>query len=190
MQQNPSHRKEISDPDVRMLAAIAATLTGDYRNGEQEAAWADSPFNWIRQRPSRQRGKIGEQLVAGWCAAKGLDVTASEDSEADKVIAGHRVEIKCSTLWRNGIYNFQQIREQNYEFAICLGISPFDAHCWVISKDLLRQHVIGHTPQHRGAQGTDTFWLHFPATDPPGWLGTCGGSLSQAFAVLQGICGR
>ena len=65
MQQKPLHRREITDPDVRMLAAIAATLAGDYKNAEQEAAWAGSPFNWIRQRPSRQRGKIGEQLVAG-----------------------------------------------------------------------------------------------------------------------------
>ena len=31
-------------------------------------------------------------------------------------------------------YKFQQLRDQNYEFAICLGISPFSAHCWVLPK--------------------------------------------------------
>jgi hypothetical protein len=45
------------------------------------------------------------------------------------LINGHRVEIKFSTLWQEGIYNFQQIRDQNYEYAVCLGISPFEAHC-------------------------------------------------------------
>ncbi len=74
------------------------------------------------------------------CAAKGLAVERSRDSEADRVIAGVRVEIKFSTLWRDrGGYTFQQLRDQNYEVAVFLGISPFDAHCWVVQgalKDL------------------------------------------------------
>lgn len=187
MRQGPLHTREISDPDVRMLAAISGTLEGDYPSEGQEGAWAGTPFNWIRQRPSSARGKIREQLVAGWCAAKGLDVTASGDSEADRVIAGHRVEIKSSTLWRSAILKFQQIRDQNYELAICLGICPFDAYCWVIPKNLLYEHVIGHTPQHGGRTGTDTFWLSFAPTNPPQWLEPCGGTLAKANAVLQRV---
>lgn len=109
----------------------------------------------------------------------------SGDSEADRIIAGQRVEIKFSTLWESGVYTFQQIRDQNYEHAICLGLAPFNAHCWVISKEILRQHVIGHTPQHRGMSGTDTFWLSVFATNPPSWLQQCGGTLADAFEVLQ-----
>lgn len=168
-----------------MLATIASTLKGDYVREGSNDPWVGSPFAWIRMRPSRQVGKIGEQLVAGWCAAKGFDVTSSGDSEADRVIAGRRVEIKTSTLWGNGVYKFQQIRDQNYEFAICLGISPFDAHCWVISKDVLRRHVIGHTPQHTGKGGTDTFWLSFEASNPPEWLAPCGGRLAAAYEIMR-----
>jgi hypothetical protein len=175
----------IEDPDVRLLASIAATLRGDYVREGTADPWAGSPFAWIRMRPSRQVGKIGEQLVAGWCAAKGLDVTASRDAQADRVIAGRRVEIKFSTLWESGVYKFQQIRDQNYEFVICLGVSPFDAHCWVISKELLRQHVIGHTPQHTGRGGTDTFWLSFEVANPPMWLRPCGGRLAEAYRILR-----
>ncbi len=177
----------ISDPDVRLLASIAATLKSDYVREGQYDPWLGSPFAWIRTLPSRRVGKVGEQLVAGWCAAKGLDVTASGDSEADRVIGGRRVEIKFSTLWESGAYTFQQIRDQNYECAICLGVSPFDAHCWVISKDVLRQHVVGHTPQHKGRGGTDTFWLSFPAAAPPPWLADSGGTLAKAFQVLKRI---
>ena len=101
------------------------------------------------------------------------------------VINGHRVEVKFSTLWESGAYTFQQIRDQNYEYAILLGISPFDAHCWVLSKSVLRQHVIGHTPQHAGKTGTDTFWLSFPASNPYEWLRPYGGSLEQAYQVLR-----
>jgi hypothetical protein len=113
------------------------------------------------------------------------DVTRSSDSQADRVIAGRRVEIKFSTLWESGIYKFQQFRDQNYEFAVCLGISPFDAHCWVISKAVLRQYVIGHTPQHTGRGGTDTFWFSCNPANPLFWLGTCGGRLADAYDIMR-----
>jgi hypothetical protein len=182
---NKHMKKEIKAPDVLMLASIAGTLKGDYMREGEDDPWAESPFGWIRTRPSRQVGKIGEQLVAGWCAAKGLDVISSGDSEADRIIAGRRVEIKLSTLWRSGVYKFQQIRDQNYEFAICLGISPFEAHCWVISKTTLSENVIGHTPQHAGRAGNDTFWLSVDPTRPPTWLTICGGSLASAYEIMR-----
>jgi hypothetical protein len=178
-------KADIKDREVRLLASIAGSLEADYIADPSEDPWSGSPFAWIRTRPSRQVGKIGEQLVAGWCAAKGLDVVSAGDSQADRVIAGHRVEIKFSTLWESGVYTFQQFRDQNYEYAVCLGISPFDAHCWAISKTLLREHVIGHTPQHAGSKGTDTFWLSFEPSDPPAWLRACGGTLAEAFAILK-----
>lgn len=176
---------QIADPEVLVLASIAGALKEDYVREGSEDPWAGSPFAWIRSRPSRQVGKIGEQLVAGWCAAKELDVIRTGDSEADRVIAGRRVEIKFSTLWESGVYKFQQIRDQDYEYAICLGISPFDARCWVISKDVLRKHVIGHTPQHKGRSGTDTFWLSFEPSRPWEWLRPCGGRLAAAYDILK-----
>jgi hypothetical protein len=115
---------KINDPEVLMLATIASTLRGDYVREGPDDPWAESPFAWIRTRPSRQVGKIGEQLVAGWCAAKRLDVTSSGDSEADRVIAGRRVEIKFSTLWKSGAYTFQQIRDQNYELRCASAFRP------------------------------------------------------------------
>ncbi len=177
----------IADPDVQLLAAIAGTLKADYVLDGEPDPWTGSPFAWIRNLPSRRRGKIGEQLVAGWCAAKGLDVTASRDSQADRVIGGWRVEIKFSTLWASGVYKFQQIREQDYDHLVCLGISPFDAQAWLISKEVLRQHVIGHTPQHVGARGTDTFWLSFRPAEPPQWLAECGGTLARTYGLLRAI---
>ena len=48
--------------------------------------WAGSSFQWIKSRPSRQVGAIGEKLVSHWCVAKGLDVARSPDSETDTVL--------------------------------------------------------------------------------------------------------
>ncbi|MGH9180280.1 MAG: hypothetical protein ACRDY5_00990 [Acidimicrobiales bacterium] len=120
----------IDDPEVQLLASIAGALRGDYVTGGADP-WLGSPFEWIKKTPSsRRRGKIGEQLVAGWSAAKGLDVIASPDSEADRIIHGYRIEVKFSTMWETGIYRFQQVRDQNYDYAFCLGVAPFDAHAW------------------------------------------------------------
>jgi hypothetical protein len=71
----------LADPDLMLLAAISATLMADYIKPETDP-WIGSPFAWIKTRPSRQVGSIGEQLVAGWCAAKGLDVIRTGVSPA------------------------------------------------------------------------------------------------------------
>ena len=177
--------KSIVDVDVRMLAGIAATLEGDYAGSD--ANWIGSPFAWIKARPSRQIGAIGESLVAGWCAAKGFDVVRSPDTDADRVIAGKRIEIKYSSLWTdNAIFKFQQIRNQNYDYCFCLGISPFDAQAWLIPKPALvtvRPPSLVH--QHGGSRGTDTKCLSFTASAPPDWLGPYGGRLSDVARLLR-----
>ena len=176
-------QRSISDPDVRLLVCIAETLRADYEK-DDDRLWEDSPFGWIKTRPSRQVGKIGEQLVAGWCAAKGLDVTRCPDSEADRIVEGRRVEIKFSMLWKSAAYTFQQFRDQDYEYAICLGVSPFAAHCWVIPKQVVMAHA---RAQHdAGGGGSDTRWIQ--GLDPlaPGdWLAQWGGTLGEAFEVLK-----
>lgn len=176
---------QISDPDVLILASLATALKQDYIQEGQVDPWAGSPFAWIKTQRSRRIGKIGEQLVSGWCAAKGFDVVRSPDSDADRIIAGRRVEIKFSTLWETGSYTFQQLRNQNYDYAICLGLSPFQAHCWIIPKDVILERL---PPQHGGAAGRDTRWLqNMNPSRPPEWLAPYGGSLHQAFTVLESI---
>lgn len=176
---------EITDPEVRALAAIAAVVWTEYVVTGAVDPWDASPFGWIAKTSSpRRRGKIGEQLVAGWCAAKGLDVTGSPDSDADRVIRGIRCEIKFSTLWEKGGYTFQQIRDQRYAHLVLLGVSPFDAHCWVVPKPVAWANA---PAQHGGAQGKDTKWIRFHPEAPPSWLVPFGGSLAQGFKVLRSI---
>lgn len=178
--------KPIADGEVALLANIAASLQGDYPIIDDE--WKDSPFAWITLQRSRTIGKIGEQLISGYCAAKGLDVTAPPNSDCDRVINHKRVEIKFSRLWKNGSYKFQQLRDQEYDFAVCLGISPFDAHCWVLSKAVIMEQWgkrDGLPHQHGGASGSDTVWLTVrPGAEQP-WLGRCGGRLGSAYKLIE-----
>ncbi len=178
------------DRELEYLYSIADSLKSFYIVDEKYDPWKNSPFGWIKTRPSRQEGKIGEQLVAEWCKLKNFTVSKSGDSEADLIINGYRVEVKFSTIWETGIYKFQQLRDQRYEYAFFLGISPFAAHSWFVSKEILKLYVIGHKPQHAGKAGSDTFWLDFPVNKPPEWLEPYGGSLSQVYPILQREIGK
>ena len=176
--------KDISDPDVQILAALAADKKSQYE--AEDAMWVDSPFRWIKNRPSRQIGSIGESLVAGWCANRSFDVVRSRSSDSDRIIAGHRVEIKFSSLWTdNLIFKFQQIRDQDYDYCFCLGVSPFDANAWFIPKSELKENrPPALVPQHGGAAGRDTKWLSFTASSPPEWLGPFGGRLADVYKLI------
>lgn len=181
----------ITDPDVRILATWSASLESDY--AADQLAWEGSPFAWIKTRPSRQVGVIGEKLLSGWLATKGFDVARSPDSEADRLVNGVRAEIKFSTLWAGGFYKFQQLRNQNYEFAICLGLSPFDANCWVIPKHVIienRGTVEGLDFQHGGRAGRDTAWLTVRPGSEPAWLRRHGGRLAQAAGLIADLTGQ
>ena len=105
---------------------------------------------------------------------------------ADRTIEGLRVRVKSSSLWADGTYTFQQLRDEDFELLVCLGISPFDAHCWAIPKDTLMSWwdvgMIG--PQHLGQSGSDTAWLTVNPDDPPEWLAPWGGSLSRAYEII------
>ena len=177
----PDH--PISDPEVLLLASIAASLEADYPSRQDD--WAASPFGWIKRQPSRTVGKIGEQLVAGWCAAKGFDVVAAPNSDSDRVIGGLRTEIKFSTLWKSGTFTFQQIRDQQYDIVFCLGLSPFDAQSWVIPKEVLMDEPTGVKSQHGGQAGTETKWLQVDPANLHPWLEAWGGQLADSYAVLR-----
>lgn len=175
---------DYEDSDVGTLAMLSGSIAGDYLRSIDDP-WVGSPFEWILKIPSRSKGAVGEKLVAGWAATRGLDVMRPPNSDADRIINGHRVEVKMSTLWANGGFKFQQIRNQDYDYCLCLGISPFDAQAWLLPKSLLLERVIGHMGQHTGTTGTDTAWLGFRPESPYPWLEPYGDRLADVFRLLS-----
>lgn len=126
---------------------------------------------------SRRRGKAGELLAEAWLHRVGHVVTPPRSGDHDRIVDGHKVEIKFSTLWEQGDYVFQQLRNQDYEFVMLLGVSPASAHGWLVPKQVALEHAI---PQHGGSRGTDTRWLRFRAGNAPPWMQEFGGEL-EAF---------
>ncbi len=102
------------------------------------------------------------------------------------MIADWRVEVKYSSLWTNDeSYKFQQIRDQNYDYCLCLGVSPFDVHAWFMPKhELMIDRPPSLVPQHNGRAGRDTRWLSFPADAPPEWLSPFGGTLTDVYRLI------
>jgi hypothetical protein len=61
-----------NDAELESLFSIVKSLKSDYVLDENVDPWVNSPFAWIKTRPSRQVGKIGEQIASEWCKKSGL----------------------------------------------------------------------------------------------------------------------
>lgn len=151
-------------------------------------AWRNSPFAWIRRRGIKARGQIGEELIAEWCARRGISCVPIAAPHADLLIGSSQVEIKLATLSANGDYTFNQLRKQKYAFVVLLGLSPASAHCWIIKKRHLWSVVReGLRKQHGGQAARDTWMLKVRPGAEPGWLRTRGGSLEDALKIMRSL---
>ena len=134
------------------------------------------------------KAQFAKNLVAGALKARGFSVAKVPGRGADWEINGIRAAVKSSTLWEGRFYKFQQLRNQDFSVVICLGISPFDAHCWVIPMSFIVENwgVPELFPiQHRGREGRDTAWLTvYPENVQPS-LVPFGGTLTEAAEVLS-----
>lgn len=171
-----------ADFETFLAANQDAQLAMGVREGS--SPWVGSPFEWVMSLASRSRGKAGEMLVEAWLRRIGLTVRPPANSGHDRLVNGSKIEIKFSTLWQAGQYVFQQLRNQDYEHVLLLGISPQEVSVWMPPKAVAFDHAI---PQHGGAAGTDTRWLRFDAAAPPGWLHDYGGSLAEGAAYIRRI---
>ena len=171
--------------DFIMLAATANYLQNDLDKkleGDIDL-WKNSPFEWVLKLPPARKGKLGGDLIASWLASKGLHIDTTADSTKTIVLNKHKVSLKFSTLWANGIYKFQQIRSSGYEFVLCFGISPFAAHCWVFEKEYILNNA---SQQHKGAQSAE-YWITIDPNNPPNWAVAHGGTLDEALPILKKI---
>lgn len=170
----------VTDPHLAQFISVTELVS--HRYAGQLAGWTDSPFAWILTLPSRSRGAAGEAIVDQWLTQNGFAVRPPRSSDCDRIVNGHKLEIKFSTLWRSGGYKFQQLRDQDYESVLCLGVSPHDVHAWFIPKRIAWENS---RPQHGGSAGVDTRWLCFQADAPPTWLKSHGGKLSDVLEIIR-----
>ena len=173
--------------DYDLLTDAAARLADGFRG--EALRWEGSPFEWITKLPSRTKGAIGEKLVEEWLRGRGFQIARSPSSHADRLVEGRPMEIKFSTQWAAGGYTFQQIRDQDYEILLLLGIAPHSAHCWVLAKsDCSALRAVGAlTPQHTGRGGQETEWATINLAQPATCWSDFGGPLDKAIDRLRSL---
>lgn len=164
-------------PEFIALAANASYLQKDLQ--ENSDLWKDSPFEWVLQLPARKKGKLGRQLLSPWLESKGISIASTKDSSETLLIKGYRVPTKFSTVWDKGFYRFQQIRSKDYDYVMCLGISPMEAHCWIFPREYVIKHAI---QQHKGAE---EYWISINPQDPPEWCHDWGGPLEKVYQIIR-----
>ena len=103
--------------------------------------------------------------------ALGHRVERPTSSEHDRIIDGWKTEIKVSTTWNETLDNWtwQQIREQDYDRIIFVGINPNDVSIWWATKEDLRQFVLGRDEmrQHAGKDGgQELYWIQGSGVKP------------------------
>ena len=141
-----------------------------------------SPFEWIMTLPSRSKGAVGERIAAAFFSAAGYVVRKPTNSGHDRLINGHKVEVKMSSLWKGGGYTWQQIRDQDYEYCLLLGLAPQAASVWLMPKAVAVEHSV---PQHGGSVGQDTRWLTVLATAIPPWMDDWGGDPDRCLELAR-----
>jgi hypothetical protein len=162
---------------VDACAAVGAT----YQASDDSNPWESSPYKWLRDLSSRKKGAAGEKIIEKWLSANGCILTAPGSSQADRRVNGHPIEIKLSTEWENGIYKFQQIRDQSYEHIILFGVRPQALNVWCVPKAVILEKATG---QHTGSSAKETLWLSFLADECPTWLSAYGGDSAAGLAAI------
>jgi len=127
--------------------------------------WTDSSFKPFHDISSpRSKGAQGERLVEEIMKSLGHIVERPSSSNYDRIISGHKTEIKVSTTWNNIENNFtwQQIRRQVYDRIIFVGINPNSIDLFWATKKDLDKHIFSKDKfrQHAGKKGAqELYWI-------------------------------
>jgi hypothetical protein len=173
-----------------LLAARSAALAA--RNStaktEEDKAWEGSPFDWFRKKASSTKGKIGRDFVTSLLEASGFAVDrVGVGLEAN----GKTIRVKLSLMWGAGDFTFEQIRETDFDFLLCLGLYPDSSYGWLIPKsELLVDGVLqdreGLKGQHGGQDDPNDFWITaVNAQNPYRWLEPYGGTTDVLIDVIK-----
>jgi hypothetical protein len=138
----------------------------DRWESSKQSIWEGSKFQTFRNIPSpKSKGSQGEKLVEQLMKSLDHKVTKPLNSDHDRVINGHKTEIKVSTTWNELLNNWtwNQIRgNQDYDRIIFVGVNPNSIHIWWATKEDICKHIIDNDSkrQHAGKDGgQEIYWI-------------------------------
>ena len=136
-----SHNKQQFD----RLVEIADNLKEQtiLKTAQRVENWRNSPFEWLAARwvPPGTKGLVGRNLVRGLCNDDPeLCVERYRKGDRTKIrVSGCLISVKFSLLGEDNNYLFQNIKDSGYNFLFCLGVSPSNAHAWVLPIERIKE---------------------------------------------------
>ncbi len=162
------------------LATDSTIIRSTLQN--QNDLWKYSPFEWVLQLPARTKSKLGKHLVETYLSRNDFSINKTSNKSGVNILVNNKiVSIKFSTLWGSGIYKFQQIRVSGYDYLLCFGLSPNDAHCYIFEREYILKHS---KKQHKGAEGAE-FWISINPYALPKWAKNHGDTIEKAIQILR-----
>jgi hypothetical protein len=142
--------------------------------------YIDSPFLPLKRLSSRKKGARMEEIAEDILKGYNQMVSRSGNSNWDRTINGHKVEIKGSFIWDvTNRFNWQQIRQsQEYDYLLFMAFYPDRLEMYVASKETAMKYLAVQDElgmwthnQHGGknVETADTFALRGMPEDFP-WL--------------------
>jgi len=104
----------------QLLSARSKALSSNYPEVKtpEDEAWEGSPFDWFRKKPSATKGRIGRDLAL--CLLDAAGFSASRKG-VELEVNGITIRVKTSLIWGAGEFMFEQFRDTDFDFALCLG---------------------------------------------------------------------
>jgi hypothetical protein len=144
------HSEEIDQDYSGYLASILDDAIGDI----PPSIWVGSPFEPLSKLASRQRGRVGEDLVRLTALNMGLDARKANNDDGDLWINGILVEVKLAMQCHNGGFIINQIRpNQNFNQVVILALRPSFAELYTVPKIFIERLSTG---QHGGSTAAET----------------------------------
>ena len=144
-------------------------------------------YGWIRNLSPATKGAVFERMVKDLCEWLDID-TGPRGKGYDILIKEARVEVKGSTLWRDGKYRFQQIRPTGYDHVFMIGVSPDNSmHAWVVPHAVIQEHIVGARGQHGGKATKATSWIAIDPAAPVPWIKQYGTTILDAANRLEDL---
>ena len=162
---------------------------------KQNSIWNGSTFELAKNMGPKSKGAWGERLTCDILESFGAKVPRDKKgknkkpkgagSDYDVWVNGKKIEVKTSFAWDDTPDKFvwQQIRDQDYEYIVFIGVNPGECKAWWATKDDIVDNIFGEDSyrQHGGSSGMqDLYWIQTAAL--------VGGELPEWFKPIKDWC--
>jgi hypothetical protein len=160
----------------KMITEIA-TSTNAYKEvieKNQNSVWVGSIFEHHKGLSSKAKGSWGERLACDILEGLGANVPRRKNgknkkpqgsgTDFDIYVDNKKIEVKTSFAWdeTEDSFTWQQIRDQEYEYILFVGVNPNECKAWFATKNDLIKNIFGRNEyrQHAGKDGEqDLYWI-------------------------------